>query len=83
MTATTAWAIKSPDGRYIAVRLSELHMNNLMEYLNASRREVAHGYRCVRVRVEEIENQKDKPCNLSDCEVADKSSKECKKCMAA
>jgi hypothetical protein len=60
MTSTEAWAIKAPDGRYIAVRLSELHINNLMEYLIASRREVAKGYRCVRVRVEEIGNTSSK-----------------------
>ena len=56
MTAILAWAIKAPDGRYIAVRLSELHINNLMEYLIASRREVAVGYRCARVSIQEIES---------------------------
>ena len=52
--AIRAWAIKAPDGRFIAIRLSQLHTNDLMEYLIASRREIAEGYRCVRVTVREV-----------------------------
>jgi hypothetical protein len=59
-SSAEAWAIKAPDGRYIAVRLSEWHMKKLMDYLIASRGEVAGGYRCVRVRVEEIGNTSSK-----------------------
>jgi hypothetical protein len=51
---TLAWAIKAPDGRFIAVRLSQSHIDNLIEYLEATREGIAEGYRCVRVEVCEV-----------------------------
>jgi hypothetical protein len=91
MTSTIlAWAIKAPDGGVFTDSVSHdegtakrRFLNEITMFYSVWRVAERDGYRCVRVRVEEIENPKDKTCNLADCEVADKSSKKCKKCMAA
>jgi hypothetical protein len=65
--ATTAWAIKAPDGKIITYSCSISPWDSKVSVISASVIPAKHreywkevlekeGYRCVRVRVEEIES---------------------------